>query len=603
MSAWRRRGRSARAGAHVILAVRNIELGAQRAAEIGGDTSVVKLDLADQSSVRAFPDLFDGDVDILDQQRGRCRADRSETVDGFEMTIGTNFLGPFALTNLLFPRVRSQIVNVGSDAHKSAKMRSRRPAPAHHRGQRMGAYGRSKLAVMLWGLELDRRLRAAGSPVVSQLTHPGWVASNLSHVSDKRVMWRCTAVVRRRPACWPTTSTQGAAPTLYCISEPIPPGSYVGIDGRLGLQGGPTLSGRSARRATTRWPRSWSRSPRRKRAQRFPCSARRAARVVGGDDQQVRVAAGVQLGEPGVVVAHPLRRRRSATPTAACRAARADAVDGAAVVERVAGSAGSSGRPRRRRRTRARAVAGQRHQDDAGRDLVEFLGGGEPAPRLAVGLVVDEVRSVRPLRAAEPEPLPTARLNAPRELRGGHVDLGVREVGEAADVVDVEVGRDDVADVVDAKPEALDLPGRGLGGIEPRPQQVAGRARSAVGSRAVAQAETGVHEDEPAIGLDEQDVADEAATGESMVPQLRWCTRMACRGSLPSGNRSPSTLHDTRGGVRRRTPRAAGTQLTPCQRRIRLWILTRGVIESRLQATHNPREPVSESADPRSCFC
>ncbi|MGZ5393171.1 MAG: SDR family NAD(P)-dependent oxidoreductase, partial [Mycobacterium sp.] len=109
-----------RAGAHVILAVRNLDLGAQRATEIGGDTAVVKLDLADQSSVQAFPDLFTGDVDILINNAGMVAQKRSETVDGYEMTMGTNFLGPFALTNLLFERVRSKIINVGSDAHKSA---------------------------------------------------------------------------------------------------------------------------------------------------------------------------------------------------------------------------------------------------------------------------------------------------------------------------------------------------------------------------------------------------------------------------------------------------------------------------------------------------
>src|SRR3954453_23317647 len=75
----------ARAGAHVILAVRNLELGAQRAAEMGGDTSVVKLDLSDQSSVRAFPGLFDGDVDILINNAGLPAPSRVETVDGFEM--------------------------------------------------------------------------------------------------------------------------------------------------------------------------------------------------------------------------------------------------------------------------------------------------------------------------------------------------------------------------------------------------------------------------------------------------------------------------------------------------------------------------------------
>ena len=104
------------AGAHVILAVRNTELGAQRAAEIGGSTSIAKLDLADLSSVRVFPDQLDGDVDILINNAGGVSQHRTDTVDGFEMTIGTNFLGPFALTNLLLGRVRSQIINVGSDA-------------------------------------------------------------------------------------------------------------------------------------------------------------------------------------------------------------------------------------------------------------------------------------------------------------------------------------------------------------------------------------------------------------------------------------------------------------------------------------------------------
>ena len=108
-----------RAGAHVVLAVRNTDLGAQRADEIGGSTSVVKLDLADMSSVRTFSDRLDGDVDILINNAGALTQHRTETVDGFEMTLGTNLLGPFALTNLIYPHVRSKIINVGSDAHKS----------------------------------------------------------------------------------------------------------------------------------------------------------------------------------------------------------------------------------------------------------------------------------------------------------------------------------------------------------------------------------------------------------------------------------------------------------------------------------------------------
>jgi NAD(P)-dependent dehydrogenase (short-subunit alcohol dehydrogenase family) len=234
------------AGAHVVLAVRNTELGAQRAAEIGGSTSVVKLDLADQSSVKAFPDLLDGDIDILINNAGAVVQNRSDTVDGFEMTLGTNFLGPFALTNLLLPRVRSQIINVGSDAHKSATLRLDDPHLRSHKWSAFPAYGRSKLAVMLWGLELDRRLRAAGSPIVSQLTHPGWVASNMSNVSDTPVMATFHKVVKAVAGVLANDTDAGAAPTLYCITEPVPPGSYVGIDSRFGLKGGPALSGRTA---------------------------------------------------------------------------------------------------------------------------------------------------------------------------------------------------------------------------------------------------------------------------------------------------------------------------------------------------------------------
>ncbi len=236
----------ARAGAHVILAVRNTQLGAQRAAEIGGATSIAKLDLADLGSVRAFPDQFDGDVDILINNAGVVVQHRTDTVDGFEMTIGTNFLGPFALTNLLLHRVRSQIINVGSDAHRSATLRLDDMHLRSHKWAAYPAYARSKLAVMLWGLELDRRLRGGKSPVTAQLTHPGWVSSNLSQVSDRPVMAGFHRVVTALANQFGNDIEEGAAPTLYCISEPIPPGSYVGVDGRLGLKGGPVLIGRSA---------------------------------------------------------------------------------------------------------------------------------------------------------------------------------------------------------------------------------------------------------------------------------------------------------------------------------------------------------------------
>ena len=205
-----------RAGAHVVMAVRNTELGAQRAKEIGGSTSIAKVDLADLASVRAFADALDDDVDILINNAGLLTQTREDTVDGFEKTLGTNLLGPFALTNLIYPRVRSQIINVGSHAHRGAKLHLDDMHLRTRKWTMMGSYARSKLGVMLWGLELDRRLRAANSPVVSQLTHPGWVASNLSNVSDKPVLAAADRVVRRVANVVANDLDAGAAQRFPC---------------------------------------------------------------------------------------------------------------------------------------------------------------------------------------------------------------------------------------------------------------------------------------------------------------------------------------------------------------------------------------------------
>lgn len=234
------------AGAHVILAVRNTELGAQRAAEIGGSTEVLRLDVADLTSVRAFADALDGDVDVLINNAGGLTQHRSETAEGFETTLATNLLGPFALTNLLLPRIRRQVVTVASEAHKRATLRLDDMHLRTSKWTVMGAYSRSKLGTMLWGLELDRRLRAAGSPVHSQLTDPGWVSSNISNVSDTPGMALLHRGIKAVGDKLANDIDQGAAPTLYCLSEPIPPGSYVGVDGVMGLRGGPVLVGRSA---------------------------------------------------------------------------------------------------------------------------------------------------------------------------------------------------------------------------------------------------------------------------------------------------------------------------------------------------------------------
>lgn len=97
---------------------------------------------------------------------------------------------------------------------------------------------------MLWGLELDRRLRAAASPLVTQLTHPGWVASNLSNLGDSPLMSLAHKGSRRWPTGWPTTSTRARRRRCTASASRFP-GSYVGVSGRFGLRGGPVLIGRT----------------------------------------------------------------------------------------------------------------------------------------------------------------------------------------------------------------------------------------------------------------------------------------------------------------------------------------------------------------------
>lgn len=232
----------ARAGVRVVLAVRDTELGARRAREFGGECEVRRLDLADLASVRAFVEELDGPVDVLVNNAGMFPHQRRTTPDGFELGIGTNFLGPFALTNLLLPRIRRQVVSVGSEGHRRARID---PADLDHRHTRWSsprAYTASKLAVMLWGLELDRRLRDVASPVTSMLTDPGWAASNISNKPGLGVVHRAAQGLA---GVFGNDVVAGAAPTLHCLTEPIPPGSYVGVDGRRGLRGRPVLSGRA----------------------------------------------------------------------------------------------------------------------------------------------------------------------------------------------------------------------------------------------------------------------------------------------------------------------------------------------------------------------
>ena len=225
-----------RAGAHVIMAVRNTELGAQRAKEIGGSTSIVEGRPRRPVVGAGFRRCARRRRRHPDQQRGRADQQREETVDGFEMTLGTNLLGPFALTNLLFAGCARRSSTSDRDAHRAAELRLDDMHLRTGKWTSMGAYARSKLAVMLWGLELDRRLRAANSPVVSQLTHPGWVASNMSQLSDKPLLAAADKVVRR----WPTVGQRHRRrrrvdAVLHQRTDPA--GQLCRLDGPFGLSG------------------------------------------------------------------------------------------------------------------------------------------------------------------------------------------------------------------------------------------------------------------------------------------------------------------------------------------------------------------------------
>ena len=231
----------AAAGAHVVLAVRDVARGEQAAAALTGDVEVRRLDLADLTSVRAFAAAWSGDLDVLVNNAGIMAVPEARTADGFELQFGTNHLGHFALTNLLLPHVTDRVVTVSSMLHRSGRIElddlnwERRTYSAN------AAYGQAKLANLLFTLELQRRLSAAGSTVRALAAHPGWAATNLQGRSGNRVKDAAMALGNRVVA---SSSAQGALPTLFAAVADLPGGSFTGPDGQL-MRGAPTLVGRS----------------------------------------------------------------------------------------------------------------------------------------------------------------------------------------------------------------------------------------------------------------------------------------------------------------------------------------------------------------------
>jgi NAD(P)-dependent dehydrogenase (short-subunit alcohol dehydrogenase family) len=157
---------------------------------------------------------------------------RRRTADGFELQFGTNHLGHFALTGLLIDMLEgrddARVVTLSSGAHRFGKIAFDNLG-GERRYFRWRAYGQSKLANLLFALELDRRLRAAGSTVKSVAAHPGYAATNLQHAGPTRLDELLMVVPNRLIA---QSEEMGALPTLYAATEPgIEGGTYVGPDG------------------------------------------------------------------------------------------------------------------------------------------------------------------------------------------------------------------------------------------------------------------------------------------------------------------------------------------------------------------------------------
>lgn len=113
----------ARAGARVVLAVRDPDKGDRAVRDMPGNTEVRQLDVADLTSVRSFAQAWTGDIDILVNNAGIMEVPLAYTADGFESQAATNYFGPFALTNLLLPHVTDRVITVSSQLHRRGRVR------------------------------------------------------------------------------------------------------------------------------------------------------------------------------------------------------------------------------------------------------------------------------------------------------------------------------------------------------------------------------------------------------------------------------------------------------------------------------------------------
>jgi len=258
----------ARRGAAVTLAVRDTAKGERaadsiREAEPAAEVDVMPLDLADLDSVRGFAaSRADTGVDLLVNNAGVMALPRRTTKDGFEMQLGTNHLGHFALTGLLMPALEKgedpRVVTLSSGAHRIGKVNFE-DLQSQRRYFRWAAYGQSKLANLTFAFELQRRAAAAGLSLKSMAAHPGYAATNLQTRGSgdggllTKVEDGFMAVTNR---VFAQSDEMGALPTLYAATKPdLAGGSFIGPDGVGEQRGHPHVvdsNGASKDRAAAR---------------------------------------------------------------------------------------------------------------------------------------------------------------------------------------------------------------------------------------------------------------------------------------------------------------------------------------------------------------
>ncbi|UGT53832.1 oxidoreductase [Nocardia asteroides] len=203
-------------GATVIMACRNAAKAQPIADAIPGDVRVAALDLADLASVRAFAEQ-QGEFDVLINNAGLMNIPFSRTADGFETQFGVNHLGHFALTGLLLDKITDRVVTLASIAHKQTpKLWIDDLNYENRRYQRNLAYAQAKLANLMFGRELQRRLAEAGSPTRSYAVHPGVSATDLFARTETpldRISKPFIKLIGHPPA-------KAAHSTLFAATEP-----------------------------------------------------------------------------------------------------------------------------------------------------------------------------------------------------------------------------------------------------------------------------------------------------------------------------------------------------------------------------------------------